>query len=75
MGSAESLDDLIESAGLSLDQVATRARMSLRALFDLRAGRVASPRGSTLLCLARALRLPEARVAAALAESRRRAGA
>jgi len=79
----ESLDDLIDGARRtlrggrteSLDEFARRSRMSPKALFALRTGLVARPRRSSILGLARASGRTVAEVAAALAESRRRAGA
>lgn len=62
------LDELIQkqAPGYSLTEVATAARITRRALFLLRAGRVATPQPKTLLGLATALRTSREQVYASV---------
>lgn len=76
MVDGETLDALLLSRKVSSDfrDFAERAGISVRALHDLRAGRIATPRRATVLALAAALRVSPARVRAAIEASRRHAG-
>lgn len=75
MVAGETLDELLldRKIGGDFRAFADRAGISVRALHDLRAGRVADPRRATLLALAAALRVSPARVKAAVAASVRAA--
>lgn len=67
----ETLDALLLDRKVSdrLDDFAERAGVSVRALHDLRKGRVASPRRATVLALANALRVKPDRVLKAIEAS------
>ena len=68
---SETLDDLLLARKVAGDyrEFAPKAGLSVRALLDLRAGRVAEPRRATILALAAALKVPPKRVAAAVQAS------
>lgn len=70
MSRAETLNDLLDAAGMTMDAVAKRAGISLRALLSLRSGTVEVARAKTVGGLAKALRIPAARVRAAIEASR-----
>ncbi len=70
MSRAETLDDLLDAVGLSVEVVAKRAKTSPRALLGLRRGAVERPRSTTVAKLAKALRVDPARVRAACEASR-----
>lgn len=76
MAEAETLDALLLARKVSGDfaEFADAAGISVRALHDLRAGRVETPRRATILALAAALKVPPARVEKAIAASRAAAG-
>ena len=67
----ETLQTLIDSAGLPVGDVAKRASLTPRALLRLRRGLVAVPRSTTVSKLAKALGVAPARVRAAIEASRR----
>lgn len=64
------LDDLLDQAGTPIGTAAERAGITLRALLDLRRGRVERPRIATVAGLARSLGVDTAAVRAAIACSR-----
>ncbi len=70
MTRAETLDDLLDAAGVPLTVLAKRAKMSARALLGLRNGEVARARVGTVSKLAKALKVGPARVRAAIEASR-----
>lgn len=74
MARSEDFDDLLAEAGLSVPGVADAAMLSRQSVYDIRYGK-SYPRPRTLRDLARALRMETDRVAAAILESRRKAGA
>lgn len=73
---AETLDQLLlaKKVGGDFRDFAAIAGISVRALLDLRTGAVERPRRATVLALAAALKVPPARVEAAIAASRAAAG-
>lgn len=70
MTRAETLDDLLDAAGVPLTILAKRAKMSARALLGLRTGEVVRARVGTVAKLAKALHVDPARVRAAIECSR-----
>lgn len=73
---AETLDQLLlaKKVGGDFRDFAATVGISVRALLDLRNGRVQNPRRATILALAAALKVAPARVEAAIAASRAAAG-
>ena len=67
----ETLQDIIDAAGMPVGEVAKIASLTPRALLRLRKGLVAVPRSATVGKLAKALGVPPARVRAAIEASRR----
>lgn len=70
MSAAETLQNLIDAAGLSLGALAKKAKIDPRALWKLRNGKVADPRSTTVSKLAKALKVDAPRVRAAIEASR-----
>lgn len=73
---AETLDQLLlaRKVGGDFREFAASAGISVRALLDLRNGKVESPRRATVLALAAALKVSPSRVEEAIAASRAAAG-
>lgn len=67
---AETLDDLLDAAGLPLSVFAKRAKIDPTSLLALRRGTVDRPRVATVTKLAAALKVDVARVRAACEASR-----
>ena len=70
MGRNETLDDLIDAAGLPLMELAKRAKVDPKSILALRQGTVERARVSTVSKLAKALGTDTARVRAAIDASR-----
>mgnify|MGYP002777802378 CR=1 FL=1 len=70
MARAETLDDLIDSAGIPLMDLAKRAKIDPKSLLSLRNGAIDRPRVGTIAKLAKALGVEPARVRAACEASR-----
>jgi transcriptional regulator with XRE-family HTH domain len=67
---AETFDTLLDKLRpATLAEIAERCGLSLRALADLRAGRVSDPRRATVIALSVALKCKPSRVRAAIAAS------
>ena len=71
---AETLDDLIDNAGIPLGELVIRVRMSSRTLLAMRRGEARKFQVSTVARLAKVLGVEPARVRAAIAASRDAAG-
>lgn len=68
----ETLNDLLLARGgtASLEVFAAQLRISVRALHDLRMGKVGKPRRATVYAIAQALKVSQERVRAAIQASR-----
>lgn len=72
MAAQQTLQDLIDSSGLSLGEVSERSGLAPHSIRKLRLGLVTTARSTTVSRLAHALRVPAARVRAAIEASRAR---